>query len=364
MGSADLTKMFGKKNKPFFVAEISSNHNGNFNYAKKLIAEAKKYGANAVKLQTYTPSSMTVNSNKKYFKITKGLWKGYNLWKLYQNANTPYTWHKKLFSYGKKIGIKVFSTPFDEKAVDFLETLNCPFYKISSFEMNDYPLIKKISLTKKPIIISTGMSSLEEISKTFYAAKEFGIKKISLLYCVSNYPSKNSDFNLHNIQIMKKKFKCEIGFSDHSNDFRIAAAAVDSGATIVEKHISLKKVRSLDYDFSIYGKQISEYKKKLNNFKFTKQDKKFYKLVLGKKFFFRNKSENHSKTFRRSIFVIKKIKKGDFFSKSNIKRIRPGFGVSPKYYDSIIGKKSRMNINENEPFTKNHLIRNKILLMK
>jgi len=359
--SAGSIKMFGKKNKPFFVAEISSNHNGNFYYAKKLIADAKRYGANAVKLQTYTPSSMTVNSNKKYFKIKKGLWKGYNLWKLYQNANTPYTWHRKLFDYGKRIGIKVFSTPFDEKAVDFLEELNCPFYKISSFEMNDFPLIKRVSLTKKPIIISTGMSSLKEISKTFYAAKDYGIKKISLLYCVSNYPSKNSDFNLHNIQIMKKKFNCEIGFSDHSNDFRIASTAVKLGATIVEKHISIKKVKSLDYDFSIYGSQIGDYKKKLHDLKFKKQDKNFYKTVLGGKKFFRNQSENHSKTFRRSIFVVKNINKGDFFSKSNIKRIRPGFGVSPEYFDKIIGKKSRMNINKNEPFTQNHLIRNKIL---
>ena len=202
--------MFGKKNKPFLVAEISSNHNGNFIFAKKLIKDAKTYGANAVKLQTYSPKTMTVNSEKKYFKINKGLWRGYNLWDLYKKAYTPYSWHKQLFNYGKKIGIRVFSTPFDEKAVDFLESLKCPFYKISSFEMNDLPLIKRISLTKKPIIISTGMSSLKEIEKTYNAARSYGIKKISLLYCVSNYPSKNSDFNLNNIKIMKKNLNVKL----------------------------------------------------------------------------------------------------------------------------------------------------------
>ena len=292
---------------------------------------------------------MTVNSKKKYFKINKGLWKGYNLWNLYKKAYTPYTWHKKLFEYGKRIGIKVFSTPFDEKAVDFLENLNCPFYKISSFEMNDLPLIRRVSLTKKPIIISTGMSSLKEIENTYNAAKNYGIKDVSLLYCVSNYPSKNSDFNLNNIKIMKKKFKCEIGFSDHSNDFRVASAAVGVGATIIEKHIGLKNIKSLDSEFSINGKQIYKYKRYLLNNKKIKKNKLFYKTILGKKIFFRNKSENQSKIFRRSIFVIKNIKKGETLTKNNIKKIRPGYGLSPIYYEKILGRKSPSNFKKNEP---------------
>lgn len=343
--------MFGKKNKPFFVAEISSNHNGNFHFAKKLIKDAKVFGASAVKLQTYSPRTMTVNSKKKYFKINKGLWKGYNLWDLYKKAYTPYTWHKKLFEYGKRIGIKVFSTPFDEKAVDFLENLNCPFYKISSFEMNDLPLIRRVSLTKKPIIISTGMSSLKEIENTYNAAKNYGIKDVSLLYCVSNYPSKNSDFNLNNIKIMKKKFKCEIGFSDHSNDFRVASAAVGVGATIIEKHIGLKKIKSLDSEFSINGEQIYEYKRYLLNNKKVKKSSLFYKTILGKKVFFRNKSENQSKVFRRSIFVVKNIKKGEILTKNNIKKIRPGHGLSPIYYEKILGRKSPSNFKKNEPLS-------------
>ena len=191
------------KNKPYLVAEISANHCGNFQLAKKLISCAKKNGANAVKLQTYTADTMTIKSKKKYFKIKHGLHKGYNLWKLYNEAQTPLKWHKKLFYYGKKIGITIFSTPFDESAVDFLEKLKCPMYKIASFEMTDIPLIKKIASTKKPMIISTGLASLEEIETTFKISKKYGAKNITLLYCVSNYPSKNSDFNLNNIMILK-----------------------------------------------------------------------------------------------------------------------------------------------------------------
>jgi len=354
--------MLGKKNKPFFIAEISSNHNGKLKNAIRLIQDAKKFGADAVKLQTYTPSSMTVNSKKKYFLIKKGLWKGYNLWDLYKKANTPYSWHKKLFKYSKKIGIKIFSTPFDEKAVDLLESLDCPFYKVASFEMCDLPLIKRIASTKKHIIISTGMSSLKEIEYSYNAAKKYGAKSISLLYCVSNYPSKISDFNLNNIKIMKKKFKCEIGFSDHSKDFRIPSVAVNIGATVVEKHIRLKNIKSLDYDFSIDGENIRKYKEHLKNNKDEKKDKSFYKNILGKKSFFRNKSENESRMFRRSLFAVKDIKKGELFNKKNIKNIRPGYGISPIFYEKVLGQKCMLKIKKNEPLTKHFLKKNKVKL--
>jgi pseudaminic acid synthase len=352
--------MLGKINKPFFVAEISANHNGSIKNAKKLIKAAKIYGADAVKLQTYTPNSMTVNSKKKYFQVKSGLWQGYNLWDLYKRAQTPYGWHKKLFEYSKRIGIKIFSTPFDESAVDFLEKLNCPLYKVASYEMMDLPLIKKIATTKKHIIISTGMASFDEISYTFNQAKKFGAKKISLLYCVSNYPSKTSDFNLNNIKIMKKKFKCEIGFSDHSKDSRIASAAANIGATIIEKHISLKDVEALDSEFSISGEEILNYKKVINNPKLISKNSSFYKKLLGKKKFFRNKSEDKSKKFRRSIFVVKNLKKGDVFTKNNIRKIRPGYGLSPIYYEKILGKICSFQIKANEPLTKKLLKRMKI----
>ena len=183
------------------------------------------------------------------------------MWDLYNKAHTPISWHKDLFKYARSLGIKIFSTPFDESAVDFLEKLNCPFYKVASFEMTDLPLIKKIAKTKKPIIISTGMASLEEIKTTFNVAKKNGATDISLLYCVSNYPSKIEDFNLNNIKILKDKFKCKVGFSDHSNDNRVAMAAVSSGAEIVEKHIALdNQKKGLDIKFSLKGKQIKEFR--------------------------------------------------------------------------------------------------------
>ena len=331
---------------PFFIAEISANHCGNFNLAKKLIKCAKKNGADAVKLQTYTADTMTIKSNKKYFKVNNGLWKGYNLWDLYDKARTPLEWHKKLFEFGKRNKITVFSTPFDESAVDFLEKLKCPIYKVASFEMNDNLLIKKIALTKKPMIISTGMANLKEIEIAYYTAKRFGAKDITLLYCVSNYPSKNSDFNLNNIKILKKKFNCKVGLSDHSKDNKIAIAAVAAGAEVIEKHIALdKQKKGLDIAFSLKGNEIKKFRDIINE---------SYSL-LGKKTFFRNKSEGKSKIFRRSIFVTSDIKKGEKFSKNNIRRIRPGYGLSPIYYQKLLGKKSPFHLREGEPIKQNVL---------
>ena len=328
------------KNKIFLIAEISANHCGNFKLAKKLIKCAKTNGANAVKLQTFTPDTMTINSNKKYFKIKQGLWKGYNLWDLYNKAQTPLKWHKELFRYGKSLGIKVFSTPYDETAVDFLEKLHCPIYKISSFEMTDLNLIKKASKTKKPLIISTGMANLDEIETSFKVAKRNGAKDITLLYCVSNYPSSINDFNLNNIKILKDKFKCKVGISDHSTDNRVAIASVACGAEVIEKHIALdNQKKSLDIDFSIKGREI----KKLRN------DVDIAFNLLGKNIFFRNKNESKSKVFRRSIFTTKKIKKGQKFTKNNLKVVRPGYGIEPKYFNKILNKKSPKNIDKHEP---------------
>ncbi len=329
-----------KLNKPFFIAEISANHCGSLKIAKRLIDDAKKYGADAVKLQTYTPDSMTLNLNKKNFLISDGLWKGKKLWDLYNIAQTPYKWHKILFSYARKKKIECFSTPFDESSVDFLEKLNCPYYKVSSFEMTDIPLIKKIAKTKKKMIISTGMANINEIKKTYDVAKKNGAKEIILLYCVSNYPSKLSDFNLNNIKIMKEKFKCKIGLSDHSKNNLVAKLAVAVGAEVFEKHIALKKHnKSPDYNFSIKGEEIGEYRKDLNlSFQ-----------LLGKKKFFRTKSELANKKFRRSIYVVKNIKKGEKFSKINLKKIRPGYGLDPSYYENILRKRAYKNFFRGNP---------------
>jgi pseudaminic acid synthase len=326
--------------KPFLIAEISANHCGNFALAQKLIRCAKINGADAVKLQTYTPDTMTINSNKKYFRITKGLWKGYNLWKLYEKAQTPLDWHSKLFSYARKIGIKIFSTPFDETSVDFLEKLHCPLYKVSSFEMTDIDLIKKIARTKKPMIISTGMATLKEIELTYKTAKKYGCKDVTLLYCVSNYPSKISDFNLNNIKILKEKFKCKVGLSDHSLDNKIAMTAVACGAEVIEKHIALEgQKKGLDIKFSLKGKMIRKFRNDIDE---THK-------ILGRKKFFRSSTEDKSKKFRRSIFAIKDIKKGEKFSVTNVKKIRPSDGLSPIYYKKVITKKSKRNIKIGEP---------------
>ena len=336
---------------PYLVAEMSANHCGNFQLAKKLISCAKKNGADAVKLQTYTPNTMTIKSNKKYFKIKNGLWKGYNLWDLYNEAHTPLEWHKKLFDYSKKIGITIFSTPFDETAVDFLEKLKCPIYKIASFEMTDTPLIKKIAKTKKPMIISTGMANLNEIETAYKIAKKYGAKDITLLYCVSNYPSKSSDFNLNNIKILKEKFKCKVGLSDHSKDNNIAIAAIAAGAEVIEKHIALdNQKKGLDIEFALKGKQIKKFKKAINE---TYQ-------LLGKKEFYRSKSEKKSKLFRRSIFISKDIRKGEKFTNINIKRVRPSHGLAPIYYERLLNKKSPTNLYKGNPLKKSILKKLKI----
>ncbi|OUX36084.1 MAG: pseudaminic acid synthase [Candidatus Pelagibacter sp. TMED273] len=328
------------KNKVFFIAEISANHCGNFSLAKKLIKCAHINGADAVKLQTYTADTMTIKSNKRYFKIQKGLWKGYTLWDLYNKAHTPLKWHKKLFKYGRSLGIKVFSTPFDETAVDFLEKIHCPIYKIASFEMTDLNLVKKVSRTKKPIIISTGMANLEEIETTVKTSRKYGAKDITLLYCVSNYPSSINDFNLRNIEILKKKFKCRVGISDHSIDNRVAISSVASGAEVIEKHIALdNQKKGLDIDFSLKGKEIKKLRDDIDvAFK-----------LLGKNTFIRKKSEDKSRIFRRSIFTVDNIKRGEKFTKKNIRVIRPGFGLEPKFYDMMLNKKSPSNISKGEP---------------
>ena len=325
---------------PFFVAEISANHNGSLFDAKKLIKIAKKYEADAVKLQSYTPDTLTINSDKPDFKIAKGLWKGKTLWKLYEKAQTPFEWHKELFDYAKKLKIICFSTPFDETAVDLLESLNCPFYKVASFEMNHIPLIKKIANTQKPIIISTGMANLKEIDLAYKTAKRNGAKEIILLYCVSNYPSKISDFNFNNIKILKERYGCKVGFSDHSTDNKVVAAAIAAGAEIIEKHIALEKqTKGFDLAFSLKGREIKDYVKTI----------KETSLMMGKEYFFRNKTEQQSKQFRRSIYAISDIKKGEKFSKDNIKVIRPGFGIQPIYFEKLLNKKSPFNIKSQTP---------------
>ena len=342
-----IKKLIEKKNKPILIGEVSCNHNGKISNAKKIIKLAKKNKVDFVKLQTYTADTITLKSNKNDFKIKKGLWKGYNLWDLYNSAQTPFEWQKILFNYAKKLKIKCFSTPFDESAVDLLEEINCPLYKVASFEINHIPLIKKIAETKKPLIISTGMADLKEIDFAFNTASKYGSKEITLLYCVSNYPSKIEDFNLKNIEIIKKRFGCTVGFSDHSMDNRIAYSAVLMGADLVEKHIALNnQKKSHDIEFSIKGNDIKNFRENIDM---------AWKLR-GKSYFYRNKSELNYKIYTRSIYASKNILKNEIISKNNIKVVRPGFGMHSKFYYKILGKKVKKNIKFGDRISGNSIL--------
>lgn len=328
---------------PFFIAEISGNHGGKITNAMKLILLAKKYGADAVKLQTYTADMMTL---KKKEKIKGGLWKHENLWDLYNRAHTPLEWHKKLFDYAKKINIKIFSTPFSEESVTFLEKLNCPAYKISSFEMNDLNLIKAVAKTKKPIIISTGTFFLKEIDRTIKFAKNNGAKEIILLYCVSCYPSKDADFNLNNIKILKKKYNLQIGLSDHSKGSIISEYSIFMGAEVFEKHITLSNIKNaVDKEFSLKNIEIRNYKNKLERaFNFIKN-----------KNFFRSKNELKNIYYRRSVYATTDIYPGEVFTKKNIKNLRPNKGLSADKYLCLLGKKSKTFIKKNTPIKQNQI---------
>jgi len=342
-----------KIKKPFIIAELSANHNGKISNIYRLIDDAKKCGASAIKIQSYTAKSITLDCKNKYFYVNKGHWKGSYLHDIYRKGSLPFEWHKKVFTYAKKKNILCFSTPFSEDSVDFLENLNCQLYKVSSFEMTDIPLIKKISQTKKPMIISTGMANLKEIDTTFNLAKKYGSKNIVLLYCVSNYPAKKEDFNLNNIKFLKNRYKCPIGFSDHSNNYELAAAAVSAGAEIFEKHIYLKNIKSVDWKFSLKGSEIKKYREVLNN---------TYEMM-GKNFFYRSSLEKKNRIFRRSIYTYQNIKKGEKFTTKNIKIVRPGYGIEPIYYSKILNKKSPVNIFKNTKLSRNILKKLKIKII-
>ncbi len=333
-------------NKPFIVAEISSNHNGNLKNAFKLIDLAKKSGADAIKLQTFHENTMTINSKKNKFIIKSGLWRGYSYWDLYKKAKTPYDWHRKLFLYAKKKKILIFSTPFDSSAVDFLEKLNCPLYKIASFEITDLNLIKKVASTGKPMIISTGLSNLKEIQEAFLTAKKNGCKDITLLYCVSSYPAELKDFNLYNIKILRKKFKCKVGLSDHSTDNSVAILAYSLGAEVFEKHIALKEQKkTFDIQFSLKGDEFKRYVSSLRS----------ARVLIGKKNFIRKQNEIKNLKYRRSLYITKNIYKGEKFDFSNIKPLRPATGVEPKYIKKLIGKKAKKNFKYGTSIKKNIL---------
>lgn len=317
---------------PFIVAEISANHNQSLKLALRMIDEAAKCGVSAIKIQTYTADEMTLDSSKGSFFIKEknSLWKGQKLYDLYKKGTTPRNWHKKLFQYAKKKGIILFSTPFSIEAVDFLEEFNPPLYKISSFECNDLELIARVAQTKKPMIISTGMASIKEIKESVATAKKNGAKEIILLKCTSTYPAPYQDLNLNSISYLKKKFNCEVGFSDHSLGLTAAISSIALGATVIEKHFKINN-KGLDSDFSINSIEMKKLVKECN----------IAKNSLGKVFLGVSKSESSNIKYKRSLFLIKDVKKNEKITKKNIKSIRGGYGLPPKYLKFVLKKKSK-----------------------
>jgi len=321
----------------YIIAEISANHNGDISKALKLIDQCKKIGVNAVKIQTYEPSDITLNTSNKDFVISKkSPWKKYkNLWSLYSKAQTPFSWQKKLFDHAYKIGIDIFSSPFSERAVDLLETLNCPIYKLASPEINHVPLIERIAKTQKPILISTGMATEIDIRNAINTYKKYSKNKYILLKCNSTYPSPMNDINLNSIHYMKKKYKTIIGLSDHTIGYEIPLASVAMGAKVIEKHICLNKKNRVDGFFSLNIKEFKEMIDKIRNIE----------LAFGKSKIIATSSKVKG---GRSIYFSKNLIKGDKVTEENIKVVRPSLGLHPKFYKNILGKVINTNIKKGD----------------
>ena len=328
---------------PLLIAEISANHCGSKKKFLQHIISAKKSGADLIKIQTYETCDMTISQK---YKIKSGEWKNMNLAKLYDRAQTPYEWHYDAFKLAKKLNVVLFSTPFSIRALNFLKQFNPPIYKIASFEITDVNLINEIAKCKKPIILSTGLSNRKEIENAIKIIKKYH-NKIILLHCISGYPTPDDEINLKTINFFKKNFKVNyFGISDHTKDIDASLLASTMGISIIEKHFILsKKLNSPDSSFSINPNQLRYLKNKIT---------KYYK-ILGKNNFIRPPSEKPSKIFRRSIFAINNIKKGEKFTKKNISCFRPLIGIGSENYFSIIGKKSKVDLKKNNPLFKYHI---------
>lgn len=320
----------GRAHLPYVIAEISANHNGNIDTALRLIEAAKHAGADAVKLQTYTPDTITLNAETDDFKIKGGLWDGRTLYDLYQEAHTPWEWHKPLFAHAQQVGLTIFSSPFDSTAVDLLEDLNAPAYKIASFEAIDLPLIKYAASTGKPLIISTGMADAQEIQEAIEAARSGGCKDLAVLHCVSGYPAPPEDYNLQTIPDMIQRFGLVTGLSDHTLDNTTAIASVALGASIIEKHFTLdRNGGGPDDSFSLEPRDLQA----------LCQGAKTAWQSLGKVNYARKSSEQANVKFRRSLYFVRDLSPGDVVSAQDVRSVRPGYGLAPKHIEAVIGKK-------------------------
>ena len=339
-------KEIGLENPPYIIAELSANHNGDIEKALRLIELAKQAGADAVKLQTYTPDTITLNSQTEDVIVRGGLWDGRTLYDLYQEAHTPWEWHRPLFEHAKNLGITIFSSPFDNTAIDLLEDLNAPAYKIASFEAVDLPLIKYAASTGKPLIISTGMADAEEIQEAIDAAYSAGCKELAILHCVSGYPAPASDYNLATIQDMQTRFGVPVGLSDHTLDNTTAIAAVALGACIIEKHFTLdRQGGGPDDSFSLEPADLAA----------LCRDSKTAWQALGRVDYGRKSSEQGNVKFRRSLYFVKDLAAGEVITPDSIRSVRPGFGAPPKYLEMLIGKKTRQSVQKNTPVDLNQI---------
>jgi pseudaminic acid synthase len=336
-------RVIGSGQPVYIVAELSANHNQDFDQAVKLIHSAKEAGVDAIKVQTFTADTMTLKSDKEYFKIKEGTpWSGRTLYDLYREASMPWEWQPKLKIIANDLGLDFFSTSFDFSSLDFLEDLNVPVHKVASFELVDIPLIKAIAKTKKPLFISTGMATLEEISEAVSAAREAGATEIVLLKCTSSYPACSNEMNLRVIPYLAKTFEVPVGLSDHSLNPEVSVASIALGACIIEKHLTLSRnIPGPDSGFSL---EPAEFKKLIENLRLVESS-------LGSEVCCTQDCEKSSRPFRRSIFVVKDMKTGDIFTPDNLRSIRPAYGLSPKYLKDCYGKRAAKNIDRGTPLS-------------
>lgn len=333
-------RQIGPEHPPYIIAELSANHNGSLERALQTIDAAKHCGASAIKLQTYTADTMTIDSDRPEFMVRGGLWDGYKLYDLYKWAETPFEWHQAMFEHARKIGITVFSTPFDETAVDLLERLDAPVYKIASFENTDLPLIRYVAKTGKPIIMSTGMATEEEIAEAVDAARSAGGKELMLLHCISSYPAPMDQANIRQMPELARRFNTIPGLSDHTMGTTASVAAVALGACVIEKHFTLSRAdKGPDSEFSLEPAELELLCKNTHD----------AWLALGKVGYQRQSAEEGSKAFRRSVYFVCDLPAGAIVGAADIRRIRPGMGLAPKYFDAVVGKRLRVSVSRGTP---------------
>jgi pseudaminic acid synthase len=339
--------IINSKSKTFIIAELSANHGHDIQIAKKTILAAKESGADAIKLQTYTADTLTINCDNEYFKINNGtIWDGRTLYDLYNEAFTPWEWHKELFDYAKSIGLIIFSTPFDNSAVDFLEELDVPIYKVASFEIIDIPLIEYIASKGKPLIISTGIASLNDIQEAVDACRRMGNNQIILLKCTSEYPANIEDANLNTIPNMRETFTVEVGLSDHTLGVTVPVVSIALGAKVIEKHFILdKSIGGPDSSFSVEPKEFKQMVELVRD----------AEKALGKIDYTMNEKKKNNSFLGRSLFAVKDIKEGEVFTTENIRSIRPNYGLPPKHFNEIINRKASNDIKRGTPINWKHV---------